>query len=295
MPGPTHQLPLQAIRAFEVAARLDSFKAAADELGLTPSAVSHQVRLLERHVGCRLFDRGRRGVMLTAAGVEFAGPITAAFDLMRGASVRLMGDPATIRVSAVPVFARRWLLPSLASFERHNPGMTLRVDVSLAHVDIAGGDADVGIRFGLGAWPGLHAEKLADVEACPICAPSVLGAGASLDAIAEATLVSVTAAPGAWLAWFTAAGRPDLAPQREMHCESLASALEAARDGVGVVLAPSMFVETELQTGALVQPHPAQISAGSAYYLVCRQGEQDMPKARRVLRWLSDIMNGPHL
>lgn len=286
---PAH-LPLQAIRAFEAAARLESFKAAADELGLTPSAVSHQIRLLERLAGCRLFDRGRRGVTLTAAGDEFARPVLAAFDLLRGAAARLASDPLTIRISSVPVFARRWLLPSLATFEMQNPGVALHIDVSLAHVDIAAGDADIGIRFGSGDWHGLNAEKLIDVEAAPMCAPTVLPSDSTLEAIADATLLSVTAAPGAWQAWFAAAGKPDLVPRRELHCESLASAIEAARDGVGIVLAPPVFAEAELQSGALVHPHPVRIRASGAYFLVCRRGEEEMPKARRVARWLRTVM-----
>lgn len=285
------RLPLQAIRAFEAAARLNSFKAAADELGLTPSAISHQVRLLERLLGRRLFDRERRGAALTVVGAEYARPVRAAFEQLRAATSDLTSDPTTVRLSAVPVFARRWLLPALATFERQNPGIVLRIDVSLAHVDIAGGEADVGVRFGSGSWPGLHAEKLVDVTVAPICAPSLLSKGADLDVIAKATLLSVMGAPGAWRAWFAAAGRPDLAPQKEVHCESLADALLAARDGVGAVLAPAMFAEADLQSGEMIQLHDTQVRSDSSYFLVCRRGEEEMPKARRVSRWLRAMLD----
>lgn len=187
-------LPLAALRSFEAAARLGSFTAAAAQLGLKPSAVSHQVRGLEQRFGQPLFTRGRRGVTLTAAGHDYALAVTDAFDALRTATRHLTADPTLIRLSAMPGFARQWLLPALPAFRRLHPKLTLRVDVTHAQVDIARAAADLGIRYGGGRWPALHATLLLRVAAGPVAAPSL---AFGTDWSADATLLAMTAAADA--------------------------------------------------------------------------------------------------
>lgn len=287
-------LPLAAVRVFEAAARHGNFKAAADELHLTPSAVSHQVRQLENLLQRRLFERGRRGVELTAAGCDLASSAIEAFDILRRAAARAIADPAMIRISAAPVFARRFLLPSLEEFERARPEVDLRLEVSLSLVDIVRGEADVGVRFGSGDWAGLWAHKLLDIDIGPVCSPGLMPAGSNAEVIASRTIVSVALERDGWRRWFIAAGRPDLRPRRELWYDSLASALDAARDGVGVALAPRVFVAAEVRAGTLCAPSDVTSRSPSAYYAVCRKGEEDIGNIRAALAWLRRCVYPEH-
>lgn len=286
-----NDLPLAALRVFDVAARTMSFQRAAQELELTPSAVSHQIQKLERRLERRLFVRGRRGVELTDVGRAYASEVIASFDRLRTATARIDHERAALRLSAAPVFAHKYLLPNLDDFERHHPSVRLRVDVGLTLADLARNEADVGVRFGKGEWPGLFCTRLLPIEAGVVCAPHHLDVAATAAQVAEGVVLGISATPGAWAQWFAAAGAPRLRPRREVSFDALGPVLEAAREGRGAALVPLALVEDDLASGRLVQIGTVTVRPPNlGYHVVCRDGEQRTPNVRALLTWLLNIV-----
>src|SRR5215475_9401449 len=167
--------PLSAIRAFEAAARHESFTKAADELGMTQAAVSYQVKLLEDRVGAPLFMRLPRRVVLSAAGHRLAPPVTEAFQRLHAAFAAMRDTAETVlSITAIHTFATNWLVPRLGAFNLAHPGIAVRLEVSSKTVDLAREEVDIGIRGGSGSWPGLVAHRLMRVEFTPLCSPELL-------------------------------------------------------------------------------------------------------------------------
>ncbi|MBV9949290.1 MAG: LysR family transcriptional regulator, partial [Myxococcales bacterium] len=170
--------PLNALRAFEAAARHLSFTRAAEELCVTQTAISHQIKLLESHLGARLFLRHPRRIALTAEGLAWARELGEVFSRLEAANRRLRAtagaDRPLVSVSAIPSFAARWLIPRLGRFLTEHPGLDLRVSPSEHLVDFAGERVDVGIRYGAGRYPGLVVDKLADDAFVVVCSPALL-------------------------------------------------------------------------------------------------------------------------
>ncbi|MEQ8267105.1 MAG: LysR substrate-binding domain-containing protein [Parvibaculum sp.] len=283
-------LPLSGLRVFEACARHRNFTAAAAELSLTTSAISHQIKRLETQMELKLFERTTKGVELTPRGNTFAAEVIQAFDLLRIAQQRLNLDRTVVRLSTVPTFARRFLIQNIRKFEERNPGVELKLEISLRLVNYMTNEADVGVRFGTGDWPGLYAEKLMDVEVRPVCAPHLMGPkGAFVSR--NATLISSAASKEAWTLWFNAVHDTPARPKREVWYDALHDTLEAARDGVGIALAPAVFAEHDVAEGLLCFAHPETMVAEASYYLVCRQGEQEAARFRRVRSWLRNCIN----
>lgn len=284
-------LPLSALRAFEAAARHLNFKATAEELGITTSAVSHQIRALEQHLEYSLFNRGPRGVELTSTGQEYASEIIEAFDLIRNAHAKLTSGQSIVRLSSAPVFARTFLLRQLDRFEETHSKIDLRIEVSLALANILRNEADIGIRFGNGRWPGLFSEKILDVKIVPVCSPSVLPVSRLPNEIAKHTLISFKLTEGSWESWFDAIGKPMPKLRREVWYDSLTAVLDAARDGHGIALAPTVFVQEDLESGRLVMVDAEAIPAwNGAYYLVCRKGEEELSRIYQTRLWLRNAV-----
>lgn len=283
------QLPsLSALRAFEAAAREGSFQAAAESLRLTPSAVSHQIRSLELDFGQPLFLRRHRKVELTEAGRTLQAYVTRGFDeLRRGAAALRQDRRATVlRVSAAGAFATAFLAHRIGDFEARYPGLEVRLELSQALVDFDLEPIDVGIRLGFAAPPNLFSEQVLPITAGPVCTPELAGKLKGVDDLASVTRISITQDPKGWRAWFRAAGRADAPGGREVWFDNLMTALQAAVDGVGVVQAPLPLVAHHLQSGRLVAPFEVSMRSKQAYRLVCRRGEEDLPKVARFRRWL---------
>ena len=168
--------PLNALRSYEAAARHLSFTRAAGELGVTPAAVSHQVKMLEDHLGVALFQRVNRQLVLTEAGGACLPGIRAAFEGLSTAidSISVAGRSGVLTVSVAPSFASKWLLPRLERFKAIHPDIDVRVSASMQLVDFAGGEIDVAIRYGSGRYPGLASERLIDEAVIPVCSPKLL-------------------------------------------------------------------------------------------------------------------------
>ncbi len=298
--------PLNALRAFEAASRLGSFKAAANELAVTPAAISHQVGALEQHLGAALFDRLHRSLRLTDAGAQLAATVQQAFANIRNTLAELSADglvagPTTLCVSAAPSFATKWLAPRLHRFQETHPHIEFRLLADNALVDLAR-DLRVDVALRYGAEPredNLHAEALwRSGEIFPVCAPSAPAANLSdPSALLEQTLLRTAAPSGPsgsgridWAAWFAAAGVSDSiairAAARGPLFGNTQLALEAAIGGQGVALAPALLVEDDVRTGRLIKPFDLAVTDPFSYWLIYRRDRADEARIRTFADWL---------
>lgn len=280
-----HLPPLTALRAFEAAARHLSFKHAAAELSLTPTAISHQIRQLEDRLGVPLFVRGTRRVDLTPAGQGLFPALRDGFDAMERAvrDVRPQARQRALVLSTTMAFASRWLLPRLA---RAHPGIALHLHTSDEPADLHGGAAQLAIRYGPGRYPGLESTPLLPSRFAPVCAPALRVQGA--DDLARVPLIGFEwfrrdAATPDWPLWFERAGvatRP-----RQLHFSDEVHAIQAAIAGQGIALVNLALVEEELRGGLLCQPFGPEL-AGHAFHLVWPQSLDADPDVMQVRAWL---------
>jgi DNA-binding transcriptional LysR family regulator len=280
---------LLALQAFELAARSGSFKAAAEALHITASAVSHRIAGLERTLGAKLFERGPRGVDLAPAGIALAATTGHAFGDLARALARQSSGSRRLRVSAVPIFASHWLLPRLGQFLADHPEIELQVEASPRMADMEAGLVDVALRYGDGQWPGVSAECIMALETVPVAAPSLvrrLKLGAPAD-VARAPLIRVSPFGASWTDWATAAGLDASRFERRkgVQVDGMGAALRAAAHGLGVALAFDPVIDSEIRSGALVRVGPGVPSRGQIW-LVCRPRERTLPAIRALRRWL---------
>ncbi len=282
--------PLPAIRCFEAAARLQSFTRAAEELGMTQAAVSYQIKQLEDRLGGRLFLRGPRGVELTDIGRQLAPAVTDAFAALRAA----FADAGTsvegvLHITAVPTFASNWLAPRLGSFQIAHPAIAVRLDVNGHMVDLARGEADVGIRTGKGAWPGLAAHLLMESEYTPMVSPKLLERTGPLERPADLLELPLIDPDDPWWPnWFAAAGveAPDLSRRTEMRVGAQNLAAQAALAGQGAAILTPAFYRAELADGRLVQPFALVERSDFRHWLVYAEARRRAPKIRAFRDWL---------
>lgn len=284
--------PLLALEAFDAAARHMSFKAAAVELYLTPSAISHRVKLLEQHLGLPLFRRLNREIRLTEAGQDYFGSVRKAFDQVAQASQKLALPPQAeeLRLSAVPHFATSWIIPHLESFLDSQPGLRLFVESSQRNADFARDAVDAAVRYGHGRWPGLAAVKLTDLSVAPVCAPKLLPSLRQPRDLRGQTLIHLTAFPDSWPRWLAAAKVPGFKPKREIWVDNITQAVDAAERGVGVALGVAPLIAPKLDEARLAMPFAPLIPAEYGYWFVCRRAEADKPRLRALRDWLLGLM-----
>jgi LysR family transcriptional regulator, glycine cleavage system transcriptional activator len=281
---------LPAFGVFVVAARHQNFAHAAEELGLTASAVSHHVRALEATLGVRLFRRHARGAMLTNEGRLLADSVSTALSDIDATATSLKRTPRNVsrlRVATLHSLNYCWILPRLKTFTEANPRVrvTFEAGLTLARFDSTG--PDLAIRHGAGYWPGLTAHHLMDEDLFPAAAPSLSGARDLADAAAIARLPLVTdLANQGWPDWFRAAGvRAMTLPEMHTFNDST-DALRAAASGLGAVLARSRLAASYLRSGELVRlPGPA-LKARFGYYAVHPTHRRPSPAAAAFIQWL---------
>ncbi|MEL7282286.1 MAG: transcriptional regulator GcvA [Pseudomonadota bacterium] len=276
-------LPLNALRAFEAAARHLSFKAAAEELRVTPAAVSQQVKALEDRLGVALFQRLTRALRLTQAGQEALPLVSEGFDLLAEGLSRLQDHgrhPLTISVSAS--FGAIWLVPRLERFYARHPEIELRLDGTDRRVDLARGEADVAIRYGRGGYPGVRVDHLFDQRNTPVCHPDLLDGAAPLrapDDLRHHTLLHVNwqSTDASWRMWLRAAGARQVDGTKGPQFSQESMAIEAALDGQGVALVGDRLVADHLAAGRLVSPFGDDFKSPLkfAYHLLSRQEDTD--------------------
>jgi len=279
--------PLTALRAFHAAGRHLSMKAAAEELLLTPSAVSHQVRALERQLGLDLFVRGHRSLSLTAEGRDYWELLDRAFaEIARGTERLTAGRRPRLRISALPMIADALLLPRLGALQAALPDVEIALDTANRLADFARDPVDVAIRFGRGGWPGLASEVLLPLTFTAVCAPAVAARLSGVADLAGEVLIQHSAKPDGWREWLAAAGHPGLAPRAELAVDSLQAALSAAAQGLGVAYAPLELADLR----GLALPFPGLRVAGYAYHLVCRPEDRGRPDVAALRDWLRDAV-----
>jgi LysR family glycine cleavage system transcriptional activator len=286
--------PLSAIRAFEAAARHQSFTRAAEELGMTQAAVSYQIKVLEDRVGAPLFARGPRGVSLTELGRRLAPTIGEAFAQLRATFDALNETSESIlAITALSTFATNWLVPRLGAFQLANPGIAVKLDVSPELIDFTRGEFDVGIRSGNGVWPGLIAHPLFAAAYSPMLSPHLLERVGPLvepgDLLKLPMLDLIDPTDSWWVDWFEAAGvaHPDLSDRKGIRVLNQQLAGRAALAGQGVAILMPAFFSEELASGLLVQPFPlVRRSAETHYWLVYAEARRRAKKIGAFRDWI---------
>lgn len=287
---------LNALRAFEAAARLGSFVAAAGELAVTPAAVGQQVRALEDYFGLPLFERRGRTLVLTQAARGVLPDVQDAFDRLASASNRLrearLGSVLT--VSMPPSFAAKWLIPRLERFRITQPEVDLRLDTTDRLVDLPREGVALAIRYGTGRYPGLKAVPLLNEVVFPVCSPLLLTRVRQVrraddlrhfKLIHDTTLEAHASFP-TWATWLKHAGARGVDPRRGLRIGSSIMALQAAIDAQGIALGRSVIAANDLQEGRLVRPLGTACPANYAYYLVYPQDTALNPAAKAFADWL---------
>jgi LysR family transcriptional regulator of beta-lactamase len=278
-------LPLNALRAFEVAARHLSFTSAADELNVTQTAVSMQVKNLEERLGVTLFRRLPRGLALTDEGLALLPVLAESFE--RIATVLGQFENGRMRevltLGAVGTFAVGWLMPRLREFQQTYPFVDLRLLTNNNRVDLAGEGLDYAIRFGDGAWHGTDAERLFAAPLSPMCAPALAARLRRPQDLAGETLLR-SYRTDEWNHWFAAAGAP-CPPIRGFVFDSSLTMAEAVAQQAGVALLPVNMFERELRQGRLACPFDISISDG-AYWLTRLKSRQETPAMQVFRSWL---------
>lgn len=292
-----HLPPLTALRAFEAAARHLSLSRAAEELHVTPAAVSHQVKSLEAYVGVKLFRRANRSLLLTDAGQACLPGLRDGFDRLAEAvqAVHACDESGPLTVSVPPSFGAKWLVSRLDNFRDKHPAYDVRLDASMRLVDLAAEGVDIAVRYGAGHYEGMRVDRLLDEVAVPVCAPSLLEGEVPLRTPADLcrhTLLHHTAPyqddnyPD-WGMWLQAAGVVDSCDLARGPTFSMASmAVEAAIDGQGVALVGQVLVADDIAAGRLVQPFELSYPVQFAYYIVSPLAYAERPRVVAFREWL---------
>jgi LysR family glycine cleavage system transcriptional activator len=281
--------PLNALKAFEAAARSESFTRAAEELHVTQGAVSQQVKALEATLGVALFQRARQRLVLTAAGRDYLAVIRDALDRIAVGTERLVQRRASgaLTLSTSPDFAAKWLVHRLGRFVEAHPDIDLRVSAATHHVDFAREDVDLAVRHGDGDWPGLDAVRLAAEQLFPVCSPSLVAGRGRVSHAADLLRLPLLRLDDwqTWARWFAAAGVATPAvPGPVINRASML--IDAAIDGQGVALARTALAAGDLISGRLVRPVDVALKMASAYWIVCPNATAARPPIATVRAWL---------
>lgn len=286
--------PLNALRAFEAAARHLSFTQAADELCVTQAAVSHQIKALEDHLGVPLFRRLNRALRLTPAGERYAPALREAFDAMDVATQRLHPENenrGALIVSVTPTFLAGWLIPRMYRWQERHPEIELRIAATGRVVDFNREDVDVAVRHGRGNWPHLVAERLFCEDMVPVCSPALRDGEPPLrvpEDLARHTLLHDMTDPGAWETWLKAAGLNHIDHQRGPRFDNGVYALHAAAQGLGVAIERRPLIKDELSAGRVVIPFAVAVPNQAAYHLVYPERHAQKAKLRWFRQWILD-------
>ncbi|WDD95593.1 transcriptional regulator GcvA [Burkholderia sp. FERM BP-3421] len=280
--------PFPALRAFEAAARHESFSAAGDELHVTHGAISRQIAAFESWLGKPVFHRHGRRVSLTDEGRRYLAAVEMAFDNLESATeqLRRTGETRVLRINALPTFAMKWLLPRLSRFQREAPNVELKLSTSNAPP--AALDAfDVAIRRGPARWPNCASGRFLDESVIPVCSPALLKRApiANAQDLARHVLLHSDTRPEAWRDWFAAAGVP-MKGRKKQSFDHFYLALQAAVDGLGVALGPLPMIADELAGGRLVTPLDGPRIATRSYWWIARRELADEPLVSRFCAWL---------
>jgi len=283
--------PLTALRAFEAAARHLSFRNAADELGITHSAVSHRIAALEKFLKTRLFRRLARRVELTEAGVLYYPYLRDAFEriALGTALVSRATVSGELTVQVYVTVAVRWLIPRLHDFQTRHPDIAVRLNASQLDWEFDAEAGDIGMICTQSVnRPGLHCSHLFDAKLSPVCRPDIARNLKRPSDLANQALLQLYTASEDWQAWLTAAGVAGLHGRAAPKFDSYLLALEAANDGQGVAIAPHFLVAADLKSGRLIKPFTLAVQQPRRWCLVCRKERRNEPRIQRFRDWLTE-------
>lgn len=290
-----HLPPLNALRVFESSARLCSFAAAGRELFVTPSAVSHQVKALEKYLGLSLFSRSRQTVTLTPAGEQYLASVRHAFDEIEMATERLTANQGSnvVRISVAPNFLTRWLMPRMTRFQTLYPDVELEINASMGLLDFDRTSTDMAVYFGNGEWDDIEVHFLRKVMLVPVCSSRLLNDNLPLEKpadLAKHTLIYVSKRKWEWESWLQQSGVGFLSTRGSLQMSSGQLATEAAQEGLGVALADSTLTSREIKSGRLVVPFDIQLDTHRAFYLVYRKQRPLTIGMRAFKEWVMSEM-----
>ena len=276
-------IPLSAVRAFEAAARHQNLRLGAEALGVTPSAVSHQIKALEEW---GLVRSGREVRLLL--GQNLASKLHEVFETLGEALVLARQDAAqtTLRVSALPLFTQAWLIPRLRRFEAAHAGIAIAIETTSRLADFARDPVDVAIRNSAKPGGNLAARKLLDLKAVPLCAAAVARRVKSPEDLANATLIHLSVGTEGWPEWLARAGLAGLKPLSNLTVDNIPAAIEAAARGHGVMLGIDPLVWDMAAAGTLVVPFRKPLQSAGAYYVVHRKEDRSRRAVRLFVGWL---------
>lgn len=289
-------LPLNALRAFDAAARHLSFKKASEELSVTPAAVSQQVRSLEEYLGVQLFRRVNRSLYLTPVAENSLSALQDGFKGFEAAvaALQVVQTDMNLKVSVSPSFASKWLVPRLGNFHDARPDIIVRVSASMMLVDFANEDFDIAIRYGAGNYSGLYVEELLRESVAPVCSPALLEGDnpvRGLKDLKRFTLIHDDSSlddPSCpdWHMWLKAACVSVGDGHSALHFNQSNLAIEAAIAGRGVALAKSTLAAADIKAGRLVRPFEKAQPVDFAYYIVCPEDMLEKEKVSSFVDWL---------
>ena len=288
--------PLNALRAFEAAARHMNFSRAADELSVTPGAVSQQIQNLEDYIGAALFKRTSKGLLLTDAAQTALPALREAFDRLGEAASMLTAavDGRRVTVSAAPSFAAKWLVPRLGHFEAAHPEVDVWLSAGMELVDFASGEIDVAIRYGSGRYPGLETTRLMSETVIPVASPALVAERPLLlpEDLVHHTLLH-DGSPDAdescpdWAMWLTARGIKGVDGNRGPRFNQSSLVIEAAMNGRGVALAKRALAQADIDAGRLVAPMQIATAVDFAYYLVHPKAKGRLSQVKAFAAWVT--------
>ncbi len=288
-----HLPPFAALRSFEAAARYNNFKMAAEDLCLSASAVSHQVRSLEEHLGVQLFHREKGKPVLTSTGAIYLESIQDIFARLEKATDAVAGRAkrSTLVLHLFHSLASCWLLDLLPKFKERHPDLDIKLLSSTDLVEFRSGDIDAAIRYGDGNWIGLCSDFLIDDELFLVCSPELakkLPSIDKLDKLSEYTLIHCSLDPNEWAAWLEAAGNKKLSDANWLDLDSRGLVLEAAAGGLGIAIGRLPYVTDYLNSGRLVEPYSVRVKTGKGYYLVYPEHHANYDVVVSLRKWLLD-------
>lgn len=283
-------VPLKLLKTFQIAGHRGSFIAAGGELHITASAVSHQIRQLEQHLGVSLFERRPRSLALSEAGAWYLAQLDEVFGLLNSATAQLRARYAKVvlRLQVPPFFAQELLLPRLAEFSAAHPDTDIRIATRIAPEDVHPEDADVSVVIGKGQWPGLRVERLFAQSFIPVCSPQLLQSSGVKDVaqLAGESLIVHTRRHDLWERWAASVGLQSLQPRQELRFDTMSAVVDAAERGVGFALVSAPLTRGRFARGALQRVFDQEITTGESYFVLLRAADAERPGVRALRSWL---------
>lgn len=279
--------------AFEASARLKSFTLAAEELSLSPSAICKQVASLENYLGILLFFRVKRRLALTESGKLYFAQVSDLLRQVEQDTLSLMaqrGMGGVIGIAALPTFTSRWLIPRLTEFQKDNPDIIIDLSGRTEPFVLSGSPFRASINVNPKSWSGTQADYLFSEQILPVCKPELIGEKRQLqiNELIEYPLLHQSIRPYAWRDWFESAGLLDVNPMGGARYELISMLIEGAKAGLGMILAPRLFVLNELASGELICPYPHVISTQRSYYLIYPEHELESHPFQSFRKWLAN-------